>query len=164
MRLTADLGDLTAVASFDLLVKGRRRGVRIRVGVPVPSTPEERVPRPGAPTSIDPRSTVAMDLAADHKVPLSIQFTDEVGNPVDPPADSLVTFATDDASVLTVTDFGDGTAEAIPTGVLGSANVGTTVVADGQTLTGTLNIVVVAGLAERVSIVAGDPVEITPDT
>lgn len=105
-----------------------------------------------------------MDLAADHKVPLSIQFTDEVGNPVDPPADSLVTFATDDASVLTVTDFGDGTAEAIPTGVLGSANVGTTVVADGQTLTGTLNIVVVAGLAERVSIVAGDPVEITPDT
>jgi hypothetical protein len=105
-----------------------------------------------------------MDLAADQKVPLSLQYTDEVGNPVGTPADVLVSFAGDNADILTVTDFGDGTAEAVAVGPLGTAHVGVTAISGSETLTGTLEIVVVAGLAERVSIVAGDPVEATPDT
>lgn len=104
-----------------------------------------------------------MDLAADQKIPLSLQYTDEVGNPVDTPTDALVTFAGDNADVLTVNDFGDGTAEAVAVGPLGTAHVGVTAVSGTQTLTGQLEVVVVAGLAERVSIMAGDPVESTPD-
>lgn len=105
-----------------------------------------------------------MDLASDKKVPLSVQYTDENGNPTSAPADALVSFTSDDPTVVTVSDFGDGTGEAIPTGTLAAAHVLVSAVADGVTLEGSLEINVVAGLAERINVVAGDPVEITPDT
>lgn len=62
-----------------------------------------------------------------------------------------------------VTDYGDGTATAAAVGTLGTATVHVEATADGVTLTGDLAIVVVAGLAKRINVVAGAPVEVTPD-
>jgi hypothetical protein len=106
-----------------------------------------------------------VDLQADKKVALSVEFTDEVGNPVPAPADAVSTYTVDDPSIIALTDNGDGTASAAATGLLGTANVhlDTSSIASGLTLTGDLQIVVVAGLAERVNVVAGPPEEVTPD-
>lgn len=105
-----------------------------------------------------------MDLQADMQVPLSLEFTDEVGNPVETPADTTVTYTVDDPSLINLTDNGDGTATAAAVGPLGAANVHVVVSWNGHTVTGDLQIVVVAGLAERVNIVAGEATEVTPDT
>lgn len=104
-----------------------------------------------------------MDLRADMQVPLSVQFTDEVGNPVGTPAGATVTYTVDDPAIINLTDNGDGTAVAAATGTLGTANVHATASFNGTTVTGDLQIVVVAGLTERVTIVAGEPTEVTPD-
>lgn len=104
-----------------------------------------------------------MDLQADKQVPLSIQFTDEVGNPVATPAGATVTYTVDDPTIINLTDNGDGTAIAAAVGALGTATVHAVVAFDGTTLSGDLQIVVVAGLAERVAIIAGPPEEVTPD-
>jgi hypothetical protein len=105
-----------------------------------------------------------MDLQADKKVALSVEYTDEVGNPTEAPAGATVTYTVDDPTIINLTDNGDGTAEAAATGTLGTANVHVEAVAGGQTLTGDLQLVVVAGLAERLNVVAGAPEEVTPDT
>lgn len=104
-----------------------------------------------------------MDLQADMQVPLSLQFTDEVGNPVPPPSGTAVAYTVDDPTLINLTDNGDGTAVAAAVGPLGTANVHVDVTWNGFTVSGDLQIVVVAGLAERVSIVAGEPTEVTPD-
>ncbi len=106
-----------------------------------------------------------MDLQADKKVGLSVQFTDEVGNAVPAPTDAVIVYTVDDPSIIALTDNGDGTASAAATGTLGTANVhvDASSVSTGLTLTGDLQLVVVAGLAERIAIVAGAPEEITPD-
>lgn len=104
-----------------------------------------------------------MDLAADQQVPLSAEFTDEVGNPTTSPTGAVVTYTVDDPTVINLTDAGDGTANAAATGTLGTANVHVEATWDGQTVTGDLQIVVVAGLAERLNVVAGEPTEVTPD-
>lgn len=160
MRL--DLGDV--FLDLNLRVKGQvRRRVRIRVGVPVDSTPSDRVVS-GPPYSnkINLEGPV-MDLAADKKIGLSLQWTDEVGNPVPTPADASSVYTVDDPTIINLTDNGDGTASAAAVGTLGSANVHLETTAGGVTLTGDLAINVVAGLAERVNIVAGEPEEVTPD-
>lgn len=105
-----------------------------------------------------------MDLAADHQVPLSIQFTDELENPVPTPPGAVTVYTVDNVDVINLTDNGDGTATAAAVGVLGSATVhSSTSVDGGPEVTGDLLINVVAGDAERVQIVAGEPVEVTPD-
>lgn len=106
-----------------------------------------------------------MDLLADKKVPLSVGYTDEVGNPVTtPPTGTTVVWTVDDPSVINLTDNGDGTAEAAATGLLGDATVHMEITGLGAVpVTGDLLIVVVPGLAERANIVAGEPVEVTPD-
>lgn len=104
-----------------------------------------------------------MDLAADMQVPLSVQWTDEVGNPVEAPEGATFTFTVDDPTIINLTDNGDGTAMAAAVGTLGSANVTVAGTVNGVDLNGTLNIVVVAGLAERITIVPGTPEEVTPD-
>jgi hypothetical protein len=111
------------------------------------------------------KADVIVDLQADKKVALSLEFTDEVGNPVPTPTDAVIVYTVDDATIINLTDNGDGTASAAATGVLGTANVhvDASSVLAGLTLTGDLQLVVVAGLAERVNIVAGPPEEITPD-
>jgi hypothetical protein len=109
-----------------------------------------------------------MDLQADKKVALSVEYTDEVGNPVSAPAGATAVYTVDDPTIINLTDNGDGTAEAAATGTLGTANVhldATFTDDDGvsHTVTGDLQLVVVAGLAERVNITAGAPEEVTPD-
>ncbi len=103
-----------------------------------------------------------MDLQADKKVALSVSYTDEVGNPVPAPATEVVVYTVDDPSIIALTDNGDGTASAAATGTLGTANVHVDATGD-VTASGDLQIVVVAGLAERLDVVAGAPEEVTPD-
>lgn len=105
-----------------------------------------------------------MDLQADKKVPLSGGFKDEVGNTVGMPEGATVTYTTDDPTIINLTDNGDGTAVAAATGTLGTAHVdGVADFGDGTQVTGRLELVVVAGDAERFEIVAGEPEEVTPD-
>lgn len=121
-----------------------------------------------APTYKCPRKVdVVMDLQADKKVPLSVGYTDEVGNPAPTPAGATAVYTVDDPSIINLTDNGDGTAVAAATGTLGTAVVHVDATADlgngPVTFSGDLQIVVVVGLAERITIVAGEPEEVTPD-
>lgn len=132
------------------------------IGPTVDSTEEDRVAGP-PPESKPPRKAdVIMDLQADKKVGLSTEFTDEVGNAVPTPDGETVTYTVDDPSIINLTDNGDGTATAAATGALGTANVHVDA-AGPVAATGDLQIVVVAGLAERLNVVAGEPEEVTPD-
>jgi hypothetical protein len=157
-----DLGDITL--SLDVRVKGLRplRAVW-RISPPVDTTPADRVIKPPPYNQSTGRIDVLMDLMADKKVTLSAEWTDEVGNPVETPAGATAVYTVDDPTVVNLTDNGDGTAVAAATGTLGTANVHGEFTANGVTVTGDLQIVVVAGLAERANIVAGAPEEVTPD-
>lgn len=162
MRL--DLGDV--VAHFHLEVPGLRRyHFRWHVGPALDTTPADRTPRTRRTAGPNPRKVdLIMDLQADKKVALSLEWTDEVGNPTGAPADGgTVAYTVDNADVIALTDNGDGTAVAAATGTLGEATVHVEAQAGGRTLTGDLQLVVLAGLAERVSVVAGAPEEVTPD-
>lgn len=159
-----DLGDV--VAHFNLEVPGLRRyHIRWHVGPALDTTAADRIPHtPGTPRPTPRKVDLIMDLQADQKVALSLEWTDEVGNPTGPPADGgTVAYTVDNADVIALTDNGDGTAEAAATGTLGNAVVSVSAQAGGRTLTGDLAFVVVAGLAERVNVVAGAPEEVTPD-
>ncbi len=149
---------------MNLRVKGLRR-YRIvwHIGATTDTTSADRVIKPPPYHQSTGRLDIAMDLQADKQVPLSIQFTDEVGNPVPTPTGATVTYTVDDPTIINLTDNGDGTAIAAAVGALGTATVHAEVAFDGTTLAGDLQIVVVAGLAERVAIVAGAPEEVTPD-
>jgi hypothetical protein len=161
-----DYGDLIHQERW--IVKGRRFYFRWKIGpVDQITVAESRVARVAtanhAPTG---RADVVMDLRADQKVTLSGQWTDEVGNPVPTPDGATVVFTVDNVDVISLTVTGtDGVAVvAAATGTLGTANVHAVANAPGMPeLTGDLQIVVVAGLAERFNIVAGEPEEITPD-
>jgi hypothetical protein len=135
------------------------------IGPALDTTEEERVA--GLPPIHKPhrKADVLVDLQADKKVALSLQYTDEVGNAVPAPVDAVAVYTVDDPSIIALTDNGDGTASAAATGTLGTANVHVEAssVSTGLSLTGDLQLVVVAGLAERIAIVAGEPEEVTPD-
>jgi len=158
-----DYGDLIHQERW--IIKGRHLNFRWKIG-PVDSiivTGMSGVNAPLVDTSLQ-KVDVIMDLRADQKVALAGQWTDEVGNPVPTPPDSTVVFTVDNATVINLTDNGNGTAVAAATGTLGTANVHAVATAPGMPqLTGDLQIVVVAGLAERFNIVAGTPEEVTPD-
>lgn len=157
-----DLGDATL--TLNLRVKGLKRyALAWRLGAAADTTEADRVvlgPPYHQPTG---RTDLIMDLQADKKVPLSVAFTDEVGNPTAAPAGAVVTYTVDDPTIIALTDNGDGTAVAAAVGTLGTANVHVEASFDGVTVTGDLQVVVVAGLAERVTVVAGAPEEVTPD-
>jgi hypothetical protein len=157
-----DLGDATL--NINLRVKGLQRlRLRFHVGIPRDTSPEDRIIK-GPPYAVTPeRVDFIMDLAADQQVPLSVEYTDEVGNPVPTPAAATVVYTVDDPTIINLTDNGDGTAIAAAVGALGAANVHVEATFNGTTLTGDLQIVVVAGLAERLSVIAGPPSEVTPD-
>lgn len=137
------------------------------IGPPRETTPADRVPSPPPYHIPTGRIDLIMDLMADKKVALSIGYTDELENPVPAPETSTTVYTVDDPTVVALTDNGDGTAEAAATGTLGTANVhsqSTWSDLDGEHIvSGDLQIVVVAGLAERATIVAGEPTEVTPD-
>lgn len=160
--MDVDLGDV--VASFNLRVKGRRRFRLIwRIGLITDTAPEDRIIKPPPYTQSTGRQDAIMDLQADKQVTLTVGYTDEVGNPVPAPEGATATYTVDDPTILNLTDNGDGTATAAAVGALGTATVHVAATLDGQELDGDLAIVVVAGLAERVTITAGEPTEVTPD-
>ena len=157
-----DLGDATL--TVNLRVHGiRRYALAWHLGQIADTTEADRVingPPYHQPTG---RIDLIMDLQADKKVALSVTFTDEVGNPTVAPDGAAVAYTVDDPTIINLTDNGDGTAVAAATGALGTANVHVDASFDGVTATGDLQIVVVAGLAERLAVVAGAPEEVTPD-
>ncbi len=156
-----DYGDVVHVEQW--LVKGRLRlAIAWRIGAPADTTAADRVVRGTASTSTR-KANLIMDLQADKQVPLSVEWTDEMGNPAEAPADAVVVYSVDDPGVIALTDNGDGTATAAATGTLGTATVHVEATASGETLTGDLALVVVPGLAERITVVAGEPTEVTPD-
>jgi hypothetical protein len=158
-----DLGDATL--DIALHVKGLRRlRMRLHAGTPRGTAPEDRVVK-GPPYATTPiKVDFVMDLMADQQVPLSVEYTDEVNNPVPAPPDATVVFTVDDPTIINLTDNGNGTATAAAVGTLGTANVHVVAtLGDGSSLSGDLQIVVVAGLAERINVVAGPPTEVTPD-
>lgn len=145
------------------LVKGHGLTAVFHIGAARDTTPTDRETGRSTTQSTD-RADVVMDLLADKALPLSIGWTDEVGNPVPAPGDASATFTVDDGTIINLTDNGDGTALAAATGVLGQAIVHMEASAVGvSNQTGDLLIVVVPGLAERAEIVAGEPQEVTPD-
>lgn len=155
-----DFGDVIRVEQW--LIKGKHKRLVWRIGPPVETVAADRTP--GGPTTPSTgKVDVAMDLQADKKVTLSLQWTDEMGNPAEAPANASATWSVDDTSIVSFTDNGDGTAVAAAVGVLGTANVHVTVTDGVSTFDGDLQIVVVAGLAERINVVAGEPTEVTPD-
>lgn len=132
------------------------------VGAPAETTEADRVAGPPPTDKPLRKADVIVDLQADKKVALSVEFTDEVGNPVPAPAGETIAYTVDDPSIINLTDNGDGTASAAATGVLGTANVH--VEATGPLpATGDLQLVVVAGDAERLAVVPGAVEEVTPD-
>ncbi|MGE5830643.1 MAG: hypothetical protein ACM30G_20085 [Micromonosporaceae bacterium] len=167
--LRIPFGDAVIVAGLEIPAL-RPRTLRIvwHIGAPAETAPPDRVVK-GPPYATTPTGKVdlIMDLMADKKVALSIGFTDEVGNPVPAPDGAATAYTVDDPTVINLTDNGDGSASAAAVGVLGTANVhseSTWTDAEGDhSVTGDLQIVVVAGLAERATIVPGAVEEVTPD-
>lgn len=168
--LRIPFGDAIIVAGLEIpgLHKAKPPKLIFHIGVTQDTTPADRVIKPPPYNQPTGKVDVRMDLQADKKVALSVEYTDEVGNPTAAPAGASAVFTVDDPTIINLTDNGDGSAEAAATGTLGTANVHLEVNfldGDGNTvsLTGDLQLVVVAGLAERVNIVAGAPEEVTPD-
>ncbi len=158
-----DMGDILVQTRW--IVKGRRSLRFIwHIGAAMDTNESDRVVN-GNPTQPTGKVDLIMDLLADKKVPLTPGWTDELGNPVtEAPANFAVAYSVDDPTIINLTDNGDGTAVAAAVGTLGTANVHADVTVDGNPFaTGDLQIVVVAGLAERFNIVAGEPEEVTPD-
>jgi hypothetical protein len=164
------LGDADLVIELDIpgLHTPPPPNVIFHIGPPRNTTPADRVIKPPPYNQPTGKVDVRMDLQADKKVALSVEYTDEVGNATTAPAGATATYTVDDPTIINLTDNGDGTAEAAATGTLGTANVHLDVTFNDEagnpvTVSGDLQLVVVAGLAERVNIVAGAPEEVTPD-
>lgn len=157
-----DYGDLLHVEQW--LVKGRGLHWTWHLGPALDTTPADRTihrdafaPRPNE------RIDAVMDLQADKMCTLSPAWTDEIGNPAPGPLDAVIAYTVDDPAIINLIDNGDGTAVAAATGALGTANVHGVATTGGLTQEGDLQINVVAGLAERFNIAAGEPEEVTPD-
>ncbi|HJW36566.1 MAG TPA: hypothetical protein VJ769_08000, partial [Actinomycetes bacterium] len=155
-----DYGDVIHVEQY--LVKGRHLDLTWHLGAPRDTAPADRTA--GPPGTRTGRGDITVDLKADKALPLlAPKFKDEVGNEVPAPPDVVVDYSVDDPSIINLTDNGDGTGLAAATGTLGQATVHVEANFGSRTATGDLLIVVVAGDAERVEIVTGEPVEVTPD-
>ena len=102
---------------------------------------------------------------ADQQVSFFAQWTDEVGNPVPPPANATFTFTVDDPALLNLTVNADGMSGVVAAvGPLGSTILHAVGTVDGATYTADEAINVIAGDVERLSFSFGTPEEVTPDT
>lgn len=147
-------------------------------GAPRSTTAEQRTIRGTAHHFEHRRVGAIMDLQVDKELPiLEPTFTDEENNPVPAPADFVQTVTSDNPEAVLITTADDGLLVARAAGNLsddgagggvGPANihaVATWTDADGgtHTATGDVQLVAVAGNAERIAINFGAPREITPD-
>lgn len=160
-----DLGDV--VLDLSLTLKGRPH-VIWHVGAPRKSPVAHRIPRPVTPSTTPRKVTAMADLKADNEFDLSVQFEDEMENPVPAPDGATTVYTqTDGAEFVTLADHGDGTATVTALGPLGNSTVHSVTTVDfgnGPTeITGDFLVSVVAGDAQRVRIVAGPAREVTPD-
>jgi hypothetical protein len=156
-----DLGD--AVLETRLIIKGHRLRLLWHIGAAVESTAKGQ-PGPNNWYPTIGKVDLSMDLMADKQVGVSLEFTDEMGNPTgQEPSDVSATYTVDRTDLINLTDNGDGTCVCAAVGPLGTANVHVDVTANGQSMTGDMQINVVAGMTERVNMVAGAPEETTPD-
>lgn len=159
-----DMGDI--VIHTEWLLKGKHWTLVFHVGSHRDIAASERpAPVPAAFKSNPERIDLIMDLGADKKVQLTVAFQDELGNAVTTPDGATVAWTVDDTTIVALIDeVVNESIWAAATGVLGSAIVSVSVTMPNSTVvTGDLLINVVAGEAERVAIVAGAPVEVTPD-
>jgi hypothetical protein len=120
--------------------------IRLGIGLAAPKGSRKDGPR------------VAFQLHDWEQVPLSAQALDAEGNP----AAVNYAWSSSDETVVAVTDNGDGTALAVASpaeGGLGSATVSVDVTdqSDGDVISGTFEIEVIAGDAVAVNITAGTP-------
>jgi hypothetical protein len=105
-----------------------------------------------------------MDLMADQKVAFNIEVTDEAGNPVEAPEGTSFTFSVDDPALLNLTVNDDNmSGEVAAVGALGSTILHAVGTVNGVEYTADEAINVIAGDAERVAFVFGEPEETTPD-
>lgn len=90
--------------------------------------------------------------------PATIQAVDAAGNPATLPP-GAVTWTSSNPATVTVTPSADGLSSDIAAvGLLGTAQIGVSVVVDPTTtLTGTLDVTVTAGAAATIQIVPGTP-------
>jgi hypothetical protein len=161
--LVLDLGD--AVLHTELIVKGRRLGITWHIGAPQDTTPEDRVPGNSNPALAGRKADVVMDLKADKKVTFQPgKFFDEMENEVPAPDGLTVAYSVSDGSVVNLTDNGDGTCEVAAIGVLGQSILHAEANAPGLSpIIGDELVNVVAGDAQRMTLQAGEPTEVTPD-
>lgn len=155
--MKVDLGDVTL--DLTLRVKGLQRLKTVwRIGAPQKTTAVDRVVN-GPPyyQTQGKGPDLIMDLKDDNKVRIDVEWTDEVGNPVETPADMTAVYTVDDPTIINLTDNGDGTCVAAATGTLGTATVHGEFTGAGQSVTGDLQFVIVADVASRVNMVAGTP-------
>jgi hypothetical protein len=154
-----NFGDVVAVV--ELRVPGLVR-YHVRRAYSVPRERPDARPAPATRTyrrTDRPTNGVEMDLKADQEVDVRTRWQDEMGNPVDAPADATTVWETDNPAVLDVIDNGDGTATLGAVGGLGTANVKLTATGAGREIVGEDVINVVAGDAERVALEFGEPRE-----
>lgn len=159
-------GDVILVAGIEVPGLQPPQPLRLvfRFGPVRDTTPADRVATPPPVYKNPPRKVEArMDLQADKKVALTVQAEDEVGNPAT--FDGTYAYTVDDASVINLTDNGDGTAVAAATGALGVATVTATATRTDGSLAGqgVLAFQVVPGDVATFDIAAGAPEEVTPD-
>lgn len=156
-----DYGHVVHVEQW--LVKGRHLHPTWHVGAPHKTSAADRVVQ-GTPAPSTGKVDLIMDLKADQKVPLALgNWKDEMGNDAVAPADVVVAYAVDDPTLINLIEDADGVTWAAAVGPLGVANVHADITWTGGHATGDLQLAVVAGDAERVEIVAGEPTEVTPD-
>lgn len=99
-----------------------------------------------------------MQVTDTQQVALAVSWLDRLGNPIPNPDGDILTWATSDATIVQVTDNGDGTAMAVTTGTVGSVVVTASddLDADGNPdFLGSLAIDVVSGPVAEVQVVAG---------
>ena len=103
---------------------------------------------------------MALTMTADQQSVLSVTFADDHGNPA--PVDGIPTWTVSDPALLTFATNADGMGGTLVTvGPTGTGQV--TVTADADlgagvtTITGILDVIVVAGMAANVVVTAGTP-------
>lgn len=159
-----DYGDLIHEERW--LIKGRHLTFVAHWGAESETAPADRVA--GTTTEVPPPAgkvvELIMDLHEDKKVSRSASAADEFGVPV--PFDGAMSYAVDDASLINLTDNGDGSCviAAVGGGAIGVANLTFTATpAVGDPVVRVEAINVIAGAAEQFVFTDGPEEEVTPD-